>query len=119
MATAAEDRLNRPTQFLARFLLPIERDCHRGALSHLQYAIRRKRSPQLGVWRRAPNAVYLDGVGYNGDSRNASSSDAFRVAARMETIAWAGSMLCAPILHSLGGDSFIGANTAIDAMAFE
>jgi hypothetical protein len=30
-----------------------------------------------------------------------------------------GSMLCAPILHSLGGDSFIRANNAIDGMAFK
>jgi len=30
-----------------------------------------------------------------------------------------GSMLCAPILHSLGGDSFIRTNNAIDGMAFK
>jgi hypothetical protein len=41
----------------------------------------RKRSPQFGVWRRVENAVYLDGVGHNGDSRDAISSDAFRIAA--------------------------------------
>jgi hypothetical protein len=31
----------------------------------------------------SPNAVYLDGVGHGGDSRNAGSPDAFRVADRM------------------------------------
>ena len=41
----------------------------------------RKRSPQFGVWRRVENAVYLDGVGHNGDSRDAISSDTFRIAA--------------------------------------
>jgi hypothetical protein len=30
-----------------------------------------------------------------------------------------GSMLCAPILHSLGSDGFIRANNAIDGMAFK
>jgi hypothetical protein len=30
-----------------------------------------------------PNAVYLDGVGHDGDSRNAGSSDGLRVAGEM------------------------------------
>jgi hypothetical protein len=40
--------------------------------------IRRKRSPQCGIWQ-SPNAVYLDGVGHDGDSGNACSSDGLRV----------------------------------------
>ena len=31
----------------------------------------------------SPNAVYLDGVGHDGDSRTTGSSDAFRVVGRM------------------------------------
>jgi hypothetical protein len=38
---------------------------------------------------------------------------------RLLTAIGRGSMLCAPLLHSLGSDSFIWANNAIDGMAFK
>jgi hypothetical protein len=72
----------------------------------------------------SPNAVYLDGVGHNGDSRDAISSDAFRIAAgiaemkmldRIEQsdgpsnrnekpeLLLLGTGLCLPLLYAMAG----------------
>ena len=62
--------------------------CHCGVLSRTLNTIwEEKLSIQFGrrggvttpTWRRAQNAVCLNGVGHDGDSPNAGSSDAFRV----------------------------------------
>src|SRR6476660_9018924 len=54
----------------------------------------------------------------------APSSEYETVPLSFECLIWRlrlgrGSMLCAPILHSRGGDGFIRANNAIDGMAFK
>jgi hypothetical protein len=59
--------------------------CHRGVLfSHSQYksggkalhTIRKTRRCHTPTWRRAQNAVCLNGAGHDGDGPNAASSDA-------------------------------------------
>ena len=84
VATAAEDRLTfrRNSKHDSSFRLS---QCHRDVLiSHSQYklggkalhTIRRTRRCHTPIWRRAQNAVCLNGVGHDGDGYNAASSDA-------------------------------------------
>src|SRR5215472_19026969 len=81
VATAEEDRLSFRRNFILWFRLS---QCHRGVLiSHSQYklggkalhTIRRTRRCHPPTWRRAQNAVCLNGVGHDGDGHNAASSD--------------------------------------------
>jgi hypothetical protein len=62
--------------------------CHCGVLyrtlntnweEKLSITIRKTRRCHTPTWRRAQNAVCLNGVGHDGDSPNAGGSDAFRV----------------------------------------
>src|SRR5262245_12900119 len=73
-----------PAQFYTRFLVPIEPVSSWCLISHSQYklggkalhTIRKTRRHHTPTWRRAQNAVCLNGAGHDSDGPNAASSDA-------------------------------------------